>query len=169
MFGIPGLDSFGLAHTVIGIAALVLGLAVIAQAKGSASHRVWGSTYVVAMVLLNASALAIYDFNGRFNTFHLFALLSLATVAAGWIPALLRRPAGRWYERHAVYMAWSYVGLVAAFGAEIATRIPALRAGALFGATVAASTLGVVAVGALVIRRRVPRLVSRFSAPSASR
>src|SRR5687768_17780900 len=113
MLGIHGLDSFGLAHAVIGITALVLGLAVFAQAKGSASHRVWGSAYVVAMVLLNASALAMYALNGRFNTFHLFALLSLATLAAGWIPALLRRPAGRWYERHANYMAWSYIGLVA--------------------------------------------------------
>jgi len=169
MLGIHGLDRFGLAHAVIGIAALVLGLVVIAQGKGSASHRVWGSAYVVAMVLLNASALAIYDVSGRFNTFHLFALLSLATVAAGWIPALLRRPAARWYERHAIYMAWSYVGLAAALVSEIVTRIPAFQVRALIGATVAVSTLGVVAIGALVIRRRVPRLVSRFSATSASR
>jgi uncharacterized membrane protein len=167
MLNIPGLDPFGLAHALIGLAALVLGLVVIAQAKGSASHRVWGSAYVVAMVLLNASALTMYDFNGRFNTFHLFALLSLASIAAGWIPALLRRPAGQWYERHAMYMAWSYVGLVAAFVSEIATRIPAFHVGTLFGVTVAVSTLTVVGIGALLIRRRVPRLVSRFSARRA--
>jgi hypothetical protein len=59
-------------------------------------------------------------------------------------------------------MAWSYVGLAAAFVSEIATRIPAFHVGALFGVAVAASTSGVVAIGALVIRRRVPRVVSRF-------
>ena len=115
MFGVHGLDWFGLAHGIIGLAALVFGLVVITQGKGSASHRLWGSLYVVSMVLLNASALAMYDFNGRFNAFHVFALVSLATLAAGWTPALLRRPARLWYERHAMFMAWSYVGLLAAF------------------------------------------------------
>jgi uncharacterized membrane protein len=165
MFGIRGLDSFGLAHALMGIAALVFGWVVLTHAKGSASHRVWGSAYAVAMVLLNASALAIYDFNGRFNTFHLFALLSLGSLAAGWVPALLRRPSGRWYERHANNMAWSYVGLVAAFVSEIATRLPVFHGG-LFGAAVAGSTLSVVGIGALLIRRRVPPIVARFSGSS---
>lgn len=169
MLGIRGLDAFGLAHAIIGMAALSVGLVVIARAKGSASHRVWGSAYVVAMVLLNASALAMYDLNGRFNTFHLFALLSLATLAAGWIPALVRRPTGQWYARHAMYMAWSYVGLVAAFVSEIATRIPAFHVGAAFGVAVAASTLAVVVVGALLIRKQVPRLVSTLQRPPAAR
>jgi uncharacterized membrane protein len=164
MFGIRGLDPFGLAHSLVGLAALAFGLLVLVRPKGGASHRLWGSFYVVAMVLLNASALAIYDFTGSFNTFHVFALVSLATVIAGWTPALLRRPAGRWYANHAAFMTWSYVGLVAAFVAEIATRIPAFGSGLWFGAAVGGSTMVVIGVGAALIRKRLPPLVARFIA-----
>jgi hypothetical protein len=125
----------------------------------------WGAAYVVSMVLLNASALAIYDFNGRFNAFHVLALISLTTVVAGWIPALHRRPGGGWRQHHAMTMAWSYAGLVAAFAAEVVTRIPAFRHGAWFGVATGASTLAVMGCGALMIHRRVPRLVSRLDVP----
>jgi uncharacterized membrane protein len=167
MFGIHGLDPFGLAHAAVGIVALVLGLAVIAQGKGSAAHRVWGTAYGVSMVLLNASALVIYDFTGRFNAFHAFALMSLATLAAGWVPALLRRPAPQCFERHAMFMAWSYVGLVAAFVSEVVTRVPAFRIRPWFDAVVAVLTLTVVALGALVIRRTVPAALSRLNSRKA--
>lgn len=166
MFGIAGLDPFGLVHAGIGCAALVCGLVVLRRAKGSASHRVWGAAYVAAMLLLNASALAIYDFNGRLNTFHVLALGSLATLAAGWIPALVRRPGSRWRHHHAMNMAWSYAGLVAAFAAEIVTRIPAFRHGPMFGAAVGGASLLVIGCGALLIHRHVPRLV-RVSAATA--
>lgn len=169
MFGIRGLDPFGLVHAFIGIAALGTGLLVIVQPKGSAFHRVWGTVYVVAMVLLNASALAIYDLSGRFNVFHALAIVSLATLGAGWMPALTRRPADAWYERHANCMAWSYVGLVAAFAAEVAARIPALRGERLFVAAVAGATLLVTGTGAFLIRRYTPRAVSRFTGSGRGR
>jgi uncharacterized membrane protein len=155
------IDWLGVAHTTIGIAALVLGLAVVVASKGTASHRLWGSFYVVAMVLLNASALAIYDLSGAFNTFHVFAVFSLLTIAAGWIPALLRRRGSQWRLQHAMYMTWSFVGLVAAFAAELVTRLPPFRSGRAFGISVAGVTLAVIVIGAVIIRRNVPRLVSR--------
>ena len=165
---IEDLDWFGLAHSIIGIAAMVSGVVVMAISKGTATHRLCGAFYVVAMVLLNASALAIYDFSGGFNTFHVFAILSLMTVVAGWVPALLRRRGSRWHLQHARYMAWSYVGLVAAFAAEIATRLPPFRSGRAFGIAVGGATLAVIAAGAVLIQRHVPQAVSRLRvAPSS--
>jgi hypothetical protein len=57
MFGIPGLDAFGLVHALIGVAALLLGLAVVLRRKGTRAHRRIGRAYVVSLVLLNATAL----------------------------------------------------------------------------------------------------------------
>ena len=160
LFGIPGLDPFGLAHAALGFAALALGLVVIARSKGSAAHRLWGVAYAVAMVLLNGSALAMYEVTGGPNMLHGFAVISLATLVAGWVPALTRRPAGRWYARHAVYMAWSYVGLVAAFTAEVAVRLPFGGPGRIF---VVAGMSGLVAavLGTVLIRRLMPEAVAR--------
>jgi hypothetical protein len=107
------------------------------------------------MVLLNGTGLMIYDLYGRFGPFHVAALVSLATVVGGFIPAYLRQPRATWMHHHAAAMCWSYVGLVAAFVSEIATRVPGVR----FGWAVVAATLGVVAVGAALIRMRVPRIL----------
>jgi len=163
MQGIVSMDPFGMAHALLGLAALVLGLVVFARPKGAALHRLWGTGYVVAMVLLNASGLSMYGYNGRFNMFHVFALLSLATIAGGWVPVLTRRPARVWYARHAMFMAWSYVGLVAAFVSEVAVRLPFVRPGAMFGTIVGVASVGVVAAGGLVIRRRMPPAVARMA------
>jgi pimeloyl-ACP methyl ester carboxylesterase len=55
MFGIRGLDPFGLVHALLGVAALILGLAVLLGQKGHASTD--GSARVLTMFLLNATAL----------------------------------------------------------------------------------------------------------------
>jgi uncharacterized membrane protein len=158
MFGIRGLDPFGLFHSLCGVAALLFGLAVIVSRKGTRSHRRLGYAYVGAMLLLNATALMIYDLFGRFGPFHIAALVSLATVAAGLMPAFRRKPTGAWLERHAALMSWSYVGLVAAFIAEVIVRLPGARIGwsAFFGIAVA------MAVGGYLIHTRVPHAVARF-------
>jgi len=77
-------------------------------------------------------------------------------VVMGWIPARRRRPA-RWIEHHAMWMSWSYVGLLAAAAAETLSRIPDTP----FWGTVMAASLAVVAIGAVVIRVRVPRILGR--------
>jgi hypothetical protein len=91
MFGVPGLDPLGLVHALFGLTALVLGLSVILGRKGTRLHRRLGRDYLLAMVLLNATALAIYDLYGRFGPFHWAALGSLATLGAGFVPVFLRR------------------------------------------------------------------------------
>lgn len=159
MFGIPGLDAFGLVHALIGVAALLLGLAVVLRRKGTRAHRRIGQAYIISMVLLNATALMIYDLYGRFGPFHVAAAISLATVGAGFVPVYLRRPQTTWMSLHAIFMGWSYVGLVAAFISEIATHTPGVR----FGTGVTVATFLAVAGGAIVIHTRVPKIVAALA------
>ena len=156
MFGVPGLDPLGAAHTFFGVAALLLGLAVVFRRKGTRTHRRMGRAYALAMLSLNVTALTIYDLFGRFGPFHVAALISLATVVAGFIAVYTRRPRKTWLALHATFMGWSYVGLLAAFIAEIAVRVPGVR----FGPGVMMTTVLVTVGGAILIHTRVPRIVS---------
>ena len=156
MFGVRGLDALGLSHSFFGVAALLLGLVVVFRRKGTRTHKRIGQAYVLAMGALNVTALMIYDLYGRFGPFHVAAAISLATIVAGFLPAYLRRPHGTWVSVHAIFMGWSYVGLLAAFIAEIAVRVPGVR----FGPGVLVATIVVTVGGATLIHTRVPRIVS---------
>lgn len=159
MFGIRGLDAFGLVHALLGIAALLFGLVVVLRRKGTRAHRRTGQAYVLSMLFLNVTGLMIYDLYGRFGPFHVAAAISLATVVAGFVPVYLRRPRMSWMAVHAIFMGWSYVGLLAAFISEIAVRVPGVR----FGTAVIVTTALVMAGGALLIHTRVPKIVSRLA------
>src|SRR5688500_1019404 len=165
----------GLTHTVSAVGALAAGAAVLLTRKGTRRHRQLGWTYVVSMILLNVTALMIYRLFGRFGPFHVGAVFRLVTVLAGTAAAIgarrarvRRSPAdrARALERHYQWMTWSYVGLAAAAVSEIATRMPALRPRPdqvlAFGITVGVSTILVVAVGAVMIRRRRLTLLAPY-------
>src|SRR3712207_4566555 len=87
-------------HTVAALVAVASGAAVLLQPKGTRRHRQLGWTYVVSMVALNVTALSIYRLTGRFGAFHVAALVSVATLAAGLLPAVRRRPPDGWVESH---------------------------------------------------------------------
>jgi len=99
----------------------MLGTMVIGAAKGTPFHRMIGAGYAAAMVIVNLSALAIYRLTGHFEAFHALALLNLALLVCGVGAALIRRP--DWLSIHAQFMAWSYIGLLAATGSEIVIRL----------------------------------------------
>jgi uncharacterized membrane protein len=120
------MSTLGAAHFAAALAALALGLVVLIERKGTLTHRLIGCGYVTAMILLNVTALGVYRLTGHFGPFHALALVSLATVIAGVAVVWRRRP--NWLRRHYDFMAWSYVGLLAAACAESATRLPLLRA-----------------------------------------
>src|SRR5258708_10591109 len=117
-----------LVHTVCGVGCLVLGAFVFFTVKGTRFHRTVGTAYVLAMIALNVTALCIYHLTGRFNLFHLFAVLSLLMVLIGWAQVAFRRYLQRWFYRHYTYMCWSYAGLVAATSNEAFVRVPVLKA-----------------------------------------
>ena len=163
MFGIRGLDPFGATHAAFGLAALALGLGVVLLPKGTALHRRIGLLYALTMLLLNGTALAIYDLFGGFGVFHVLALVSLATLAAGILPVWLRRPRD-WMEIHARCMSWSYLGLVAAFLGEIGARLP----GVGFAAGVIVPGAVVMLAGWALIHLRLPRILSRVAPTQVS-
>ena len=124
MLGIRGLDPFGAFHAGLGLMAIVLGLCVLILQKGTTLHRRIGMAYLVSMVGLNATALAIYDLFGQWGPFHTLAVVSVVNIAAGVVPVWVRRPRGRWIRLHGTCMAWSFAGVLAALFSEIGARIP---------------------------------------------
>ena len=103
------------------------------------------------MVALNVTALSIYKLFGAFGPFHFFAIVSLVYVFFGLIAAILRRPREMWLARHAKFMSWSYVGLMAAAASEAVVRIPV---GSFWPSIITASVL-VVLIGGLMIHTRL--------------
>jgi hypothetical protein len=79
------------------------------------------------MVWVNASALALRHLTGRYNFFHILAVVSLAMVLGGVAQIVYQRRIRRWLWRHYQYMCWSYAGLLAGAVNEACVRIPGLR------------------------------------------
>jgi uncharacterized membrane protein len=153
------MSATGRFHTVFAVAAIIFGAVMLLRPKGTRSHRRIGWVYVAAMVGLNVTALAIYRLTGRFGPFHAGAILSLATVLAGFVVALRRHTHADWLQKHYLWMTYSYVGLLAAAASEILTRLPA----APFWWAVAGASALVFAVGAMMIHRRQKRVLAPFA------
>ena len=147
----------GWAHFVMAIAAIAAGGAVALSRKGTIRHRNLGRVYAWLMVGVNVTAFTLYGLFGRPGPFHVAAMVGLVTVIMGWIPVRRRKPA-RWVEHHAHWMAWSYVGLLAAAAAETLSRIPESP----FWGMVVVGSLGIIAIGAVIIRRRLPAALAPF-------
>lgn len=101
-------------HFIAVLAALGLGAVQLVAAKGGVLHRQSGRVYVVAMLLGNAGALTSY--RGGVNIFHVFAIVSLVSLALGMLSlrAWLRRGGPARLRSHQIHMAFSYLGLVMA-------------------------------------------------------
>lgn len=149
-------SSIGWAHFAFAIAAIAVGGSVGLLRKATRAHVWLGRTYAVLMLGLNATAFMLYRLFGHFGPFHAAALVSLLTIVMGWLPARRRRPA-KWIGLHALWMSWSYVGLLAAAAAETLSRVPDTP----FWGMVVGASLAVVVLGGLVIRARLPWAVER--------
>jgi uncharacterized membrane protein len=144
----------GLAHFVCALAAIFFGAWILFSKKGTKLHKMVGRAYVVAMWLLNITALMDYELYGFFGPFHWMALISLTTVVFAHLAVLRKRP--NWKQSHAYLMAWSYVGLIAAAVAETASRVP----GWSFGYSVIISSVITLLIGMCLIRILIPRIFS---------
>lgn len=118
------LSAIGMVHLIFAFIALGVGLLVVLMRKGTRLHRTLGHIYFTSMLGVNITALCIYRLFGGFGVFHVLAFVSLAGVISGVGFAVLRRPLGKWLEAHRRAILWSYAGLLAAFTAEIAVRVP---------------------------------------------
>lgn len=136
-------------HVAFAVLALAFGLRILTTRRGTPTHRKLGYGYIASMLVMNVAALLLYARTGAYGPFHVAALISLATLIAGAIPAILRRPRGGWLSLHWEFMSWSFVGLVAGAVAEAAFRIP----GVAYWPAIVAGTITVFVVGAALIYR----------------
>lgn len=160
----------GTLHFVLSLMAVALGAAVMLLPKGTRWHRTWGQGYAWCMAGVVVTSFSMYGLTGRVTPFHFAALVAGVTVVGGMWTVLRRRPKAQWIYAHATWMAWSYVGLLAALVAETSTRfvMPAL-AGTLrgtamwpaFWAIVLVATFGVCGIGNWLIRTRLAGVVAR--------
>jgi len=163
-------SSLGAMHLTAAIAALGFGTIVIGAPKGTTLHRTIGMGFVAAMLILNLSALAIYRLTGRFEPFHALAVVSLATLVRGVVPALRRRPG--WLMTHYWCMAWSYIALLAAACSEIMVRL-LLRSGVftsswqVIGAGIAIAAV-FVALGMVLLPRLQRSAMAQLAQSTAS-
>ena len=163
------MQASGLAHTAFAAASLVLGVGLFGFPKGTELHRAVGALYVLNMFGLNVTALTIYRVFGGFGAFHVLSLINLAILLAGFAAAFLRRPRRTWLAYHYYFMGWSYVGLCAAAGAELAVRVLGLP----FAAGVTAPTIIITLLGGAWVqlnhRRTLARIVvGRRSGPTTA-
>jgi len=157
------MDVSGFVHVTFGLASLVLGVGVFSLSKGTDLHRAVGALYVFSMFGLNLTALLIYRVFAGFGVFHVLSLINLAILLAGFGTVLLQRPRKTWLRYHYYFMAWSYVGLLAATGTEITVRVVHWS----FAPAVAAPTIAVTVFGGALVqfleRRTILRLGGRRS------
>jgi uncharacterized membrane protein len=145
------MTGLGVLHVAAAGTALVIGLAVLVRTKGTRSHVVAGRSYSVAMLAVTCAALLLYDATGRPGPFHVLAVISLLTLAAGWATAPGRRTRLADRSAHGTFMTWSFVGLASAGLAQAATAAWPDFSPWPVVAVVGATTLG----GLLIIRRWV--------------
>jgi uncharacterized membrane protein len=107
-------------NVVFAAAAVCLGCGIFIARRGTPLHRKFGYAYVTSMLILNVSALLLYARTGSFGPFHIAALISLATLLAGAIPAITRTPKTVWLALHWEFMSWSFVGLLAGHRGRVA-------------------------------------------------
>src|SRR6478752_3088900 len=113
----------GWIHFAAAAIALLLGLVQVIRPKGDRLHRRIGYCYVAALVICDAGALAVFQFTGRVNLFHVAAIVNLGCVLAGVFPFFRSPRPLNWRVRHAIFMGWSYIGLWAAGLTEAAVRL----------------------------------------------
>lgn len=145
------------------MAALGFGLVVLLTPKATHAHKRIGYAYVASMVVVNGTAFGSYVLYKTFGPFHFAAVWSSASLVAGMVPVLSKRPGnGAWL--HYYFMNWSVVGLYAAFWTETLVRFFPMRQ---FWPVVVIATLGTTAIGGWLIRKHQARLTGQSATPPA--
>src|SRR5688500_12315637 len=144
-------------HALAAFSALGVGVAVLLSPTGTHTHRVIGTVYVIALVLVNVAALSLHREN-TFGVFHTLAVVSLVTIAVGLSPLLWGKRSPMVIATHAYCMTWSYAGLVAAGCGQLAVAV-----GQDVGAwVVPVAVATMLSISGVVIFGRVPSTLDRI-------
>lgn len=153
-------DVIGFVHLGSAIFAMILGMLVILIRKGTKKHIFLGYLYVINMIILNITALMIFDLFSGFGPFHYMALFSLATILVGIIPAYRKKPEKNWLDYHYEFMNWSIIGLYAAFWSETFSRYFRFAG---FWTLVIIATILTIVIGAFLLKSKKKRILKEYS------
>jgi uncharacterized membrane protein len=143
-------QALAIVHVLAALSALCAGAAVLLLPKGTHTHRVIGTVYVLALVLVNVAALSLHREN-TFGLFHALAVVSLVTISVGLSPLLFGKRSPMVIANHAYCMTWSYAGLVAAGCGQLTVAV-----GRDMGAWVPVAIATVLFISGVFIFGRVP-------------
>ena len=153
---IPSLTLAGAVHTALAMFCIVVGLIQLLRPKRGAAHRARGYAFVYAMLVADGTAMLVYQFTGRFNIFHLGAIVNFICVVLAIVPMLRNPRPANWKHKHYYFMAWSYVGLIGAAATEIVVRSGFLATRGQIRTATFITTALVTAVGYVLIQRYRP-------------
>ena len=117
----------GWIHSLACLVALAAGAFVFVTPKGTRQHRQVGATFIISQIVLNVTALGIYQL-GQFFFPHVLAIITLVLIAVGWVAGRLIRRHGGWRFVHLSSMILSYYMLIGGGVNEVYLRIDALKA-----------------------------------------
>jgi len=117
----------GWIHSLACLVALAAGAFVFVTPKGTRRHRQVGLTFVISQIVLNVTALGIYQL-GQFFFPHVLAIITLVLIAVGWGAGRLIRHHSGWRFVHLSSMILSYYMLIGGGVNEVYLRIDALKA-----------------------------------------
>lgn len=116
----------GWVHSLACLVALAAGPVGFATRKGSPRHVLVGRAYMIAMLVLNMTALGLYRV-GTFFFPHVLAVTTLVLIAVGWGSARLIRRHVAWRHMHLSAMILSYYLLIGGGVNEVYLRVDAAR------------------------------------------
>ena len=134
-----------------------MGAAVLLVPKGTHTHRVIGTIYALALVVVNVAALSLHRENA-FGVFHWLAVASLVSLAGGLLPLLVDKRSPPVVATHAYFMTWSYAGLLAAGCGQLAVAVGPGDRGWIVPLVIGA----VLSISGVVIFARVPSTIDRL-------
>jgi uncharacterized membrane protein len=112
----------GMIHAALALLCIAVGLIQLLRPKRGAGHRARGYLYVYAVLVADGTALLVYQFTGQFNLLHAGAMLNLFCIVMAVVPLLRSPRPSNWRYVHYTWIAWSYVGLIAAAATEVVVR-----------------------------------------------
>ncbi|PIB35922.1 hypothetical protein BFP72_11220 [Reichenbachiella sp. 5M10] len=116
-------SSVGALHFYSSIIGLLTGAFLLLAPKGTRLHKTIGYLFSVSLLLVNLSALSIYDFNdGHPSVFHLLIPVSLFFLCYGLWPAFAKKRKPNWLKQHIIGMNGAALGLWAAGATEFFVR-----------------------------------------------
>lgn len=114
---------FGAIHFFAAIIGLVTGTYALISKKGTKRHKLIGYIFAISLVLVNISALFIFDFNsGKFSVFHALIPVSLVCLIYGLLPMFKKKRKDDWQRKHIKGMTGAVLGLWAAGVTEYFVR-----------------------------------------------